>query len=175
MRTKKFLLPIFITLALFTLLFFGGNQMKEKSLASLGNVITARVTINPLEVNISAPLETEIGKVFKVDATLINKGEEKIENSQGEIFLADGLVLIQKDAVRKMGIITGKKEKKASWSVKGEKIGNYVIMVLGSGELGGYGISAGSSANVEVKESWRGVRANWFQNLLDFFRERLRF
>ena len=172
--TKKILILAFITLIFVISLFFGQNYLKNQS-ASLWDIITAWVTINPLEVNVSAPFEVEINKVFKVEAKLINKGEEKIENAKGEIFLPEGLVLIQKDPVKKTGIIPPKKDKKISWSVKGEKTGSYIITVSGSGELRGQAISAEASTRVEVRKSLRGAQPRWFQNLLDFFQKQFRF
>jgi len=161
----------FLAVFILTAVFFSNSAQ-----ASLWNTIRAWVTINPLEVGVFAPAETEVDKVFKVEARVINKGEEKIENARGEILLSSGLVLVRKDPVQEIGIIPGKKEKKVSWSVKGEKIGSYVITVSGSGELRGDRISAEGSTKVEVKESVRKTRhQGWFQNLFDFFQERFRF
>ena len=141
--------------------------------ASLLDTIRALVTINPLFVNVSAPTEVEINKVFKIEAKIINKGGEKIENAEAEILLPPGLVLIHKDPVKEIEVIPGKREKKIFWSVQGKTIGNYVILVTASGELKGQIISAEGNTLVEVKESVRktGLR-DWLQNLLGFFQER---
>ena len=98
--------------------------------ASFLDIIRALVTINPLEVSIGTPAEAEIGKVFKVEARARNKGEEKIENAKAEIFLPPELVLIQKDPVKEIGVISGKREKKISWPVRGEIAGDYIVSVL---------------------------------------------
>ena len=144
--------------------------------ASIWDVIKAWVTINPLEINVSAPAEVEIGKVFKVEARVINKGEEKVENARGEIFLPAGLILLKEDSVQEIGIIPGKKEKKISWQVRGEEIGSYVISVSASGELKGYIVSGEGSTLVKVGEPLpRGRGWGWLQNLFDLFRERFRF
>ena len=162
---KKFLplsLAVFILIAIFS----------STAQASFWDIIKAWVTINPLEVDVFAPSEVEIDKVFKVEAKVINKGEEKIENAKGEIFLSSGLTSLKKDPVKQIGVIPGKKEKKISWSVRGEEIGNYIIAVSVSGELKGGLVSAEDSTKVEVKESLRKTRPiNWFQNLLNFFRK----
>ena len=167
---KKILLPIFIIFALFTFLFLGMNYI-GKNLASLSGPITALVTINPLEVDVSAPAEVETNRVFKVEAQVINKGEAKIQNAKGEIFLPPELVLLQKDPVKKIGIISGKKEKKISWGVKGEEIGTYIISVSASGELRGDIVKVEGNTIVKVTEKTplgQGRPFNLFQRLFDF-------
>ncbi|MCK4592115.1 hypothetical protein KAT63_01585 [Candidatus Parcubacteria bacterium] len=133
--------------------------------------------MNPLEVDVSAPAEVEINKVFKVTAKVTNKGEEKIENAKGEIFfsneivLSDELILLKKNSVQKIGAIRGKKSKKVSWMVRGTKIGNYVITVTAVGELEGNLINVENSVIVEVKKSLEKPRPRkWYQNLFDLFR-----
>jgi len=170
---KKILLFILIALVLFVFLFFGTNYFK-KQLASLSSIITAWVTINPLEVKVSAPAEVEIDKVFKVEARLINKGEEKIENAKAEISLTSGLDLIKKDSIQEIGVIPGKKEKKVSWSVKGIELGNHSILVKASGELRGEPITAEDTIMIKVVEFLpRGK--GWLKNLFDLFQEWFRF
>ena len=169
-KTTISLLAVFIL----TAIFFSGFAQ-----ASFWNMIRAWVTINPLEVGVSAPEEVEINKVFKVKAKLINKGEEKIKNARGEIFLPSGLVLLKKDTVQKTGVIPGKKEKKISWTVKGEEIGNFGISVKVFGELRGKELSKESSTiMVEIKEkAVPGKRAYFdlFQRFFSLFREWFRF
>lgn len=163
---KKFL-PLSLTVFILIAIFFAGFAQ-----ASFWDIIKAWVTINPLEVNLSAPAEVEVDKVFKVEAKVINKGKEKIEKAKGEIFPHEGLLLLKKDSVKQIRVIPGKKEKKISWSVRGEKIGNYIITVSASGELKGGMVFAEDSIKVEVKESSKKPRPiNWLQNLLDFFRK----
>ena len=171
-RFKKislFFLAIFILIAGFC----SGIIIDKKDYqaqASLWDAIRAWVTINPLEVDVSAPTEAEIGKVFKVTAEATNKGEEKIENVKGEIFLSEGLVLLNKNPVQKTGVIQSKKSKKISWIVRGIGTGNYVIATLVTGELKGNLISAESSTMIEIKESVAKPRPRkWYQNIFDFF------
>lgn len=177
-RAVKKILLLLLAVFILTPFFFLGTDYFEKQLAFFSSIITAWVTINPLEAEVSAPAEVEINKVFEVEARAINKGEEKIENAKGEIFLPSGLVLIQKDPVKEIGVIPGKREKKISWSVKGEKVKmeNYIISVKVSGELKGQIISAEDSTLIEVKESVKktGPRSR-FQNFFDFFQERFGF
>ena len=120
--------------------------------ASFLDIIRAFVTINPLEVKVSAPGKVEIGKVFKIEARIINKGEKRIENVQGEIFLPERLVLLGSGPVRGVGVVASGKEKKISWSVRGEKIDNYVILVQVSGTLEGSSLSDEGSVVVEIIE-----------------------
>jgi len=165
-KISLFLSTVFVL----TAIFFSFAQ------ASFLDMIRAWVTINPLEVNVSAPGEVEIDKAFQVEAKVINKGEEKIENVKGEIILPEGLALLKKDPAKELGVIPGKREKKISWQVQGKKIGNYVILVLVSGELKGDIVSAQGSTLVKIGEPLpRGRGRGWFQNLFDFLRERLNF
>jgi len=169
-----FLLAVFIGSAIF---FFGIMGKKETYWvqASLWDTIRAWITINPLEVNVSAPKEVEVDKVFKVEAELINKGEKKIEDAKGEIFFPSGLVLLKKDPVQKIGVIMGKKEKKIFWSLREEEPGYYFISVKASGEIEGKELSKESNTiTVEIKEKVAPreiVHFNFFQNLFDFFQK----
>lgn len=163
---KKILFSISAISVLSFFIFLGINYNRS-NLAFLSGIITAWVTINPLEVNVSAPAEVEIGKVFKVEVKVINKGEEKIEDARAEIFLPPELILLKKDSVQEIGVIPGKKEKKISWSVRGEKVGNYFISVKASGELRGELISAESSTiKVSVVEK---ISPGRFDFLREFF------
>lgn len=171
---KKYLLPILIISVLSFFIFLGANYIGS-NLASLSSIITAWVTINPLEVKVSAPAEVEIDKVFKVTAKITNKGEEKIEDVEGKIFLPEELALLKKDTVQEIGVIPGKKEKKIHWSVKGEEIGIFGISVKVFGELQGKEISKESDTiMVEIIEKaapGKKTRLNLFQRFFNLFQE----
>ena len=143
--------------------------------ASLLDVIKALVTINPMEVAVSAPAEVEIGKTFKVEAKVQNKGSGEISNAKAKIFLpTDGLVLNKKDAEKELGVIQGFREKKVVWSVKGEIVGSYIIYVSASGELDGQVIGAeGNAVVVEMlkKTIPSGNNSELFSKILNIFRE----
>ena len=119
--------------------------------ASLFDFIRAFVTINPLAVEVTAPPEAEINRIFKVEANVINKGEVKIENVTGQIFLPAELVLSGKE-IKNIGIVRPGREKKVSWSVKGESIGEgYIIAVSISGTVLGDAVTAeGDSKLVKI-------------------------
>ncbi len=168
-KTPLFFLAIFILIAGFC----GGVTGKKdnRAQASLLDAIRAWVIINPLKVDVSAPTEAEINKVFEITAEAANKGEERIENAKGEIFLPEGIVLLKKNPVQKIGAIPGKKSKKISWTARGTATGSYVIAVSATGELKGNLISAEDSVEVEIKESIEKPRPRkWYQNIFDFFR-----
>lgn len=177
-KMKSAIFLICFISALFFLIFWGTYYTKMNLASLFSGIITAWVTINPLEVKVSAPSEVEIDKVFKVEAEIINKGEDKIENAKGEIFFPLEpselvLVLLKKEPVQKIGVIPGKKEKTISWSVKGEEIGNYFILVKVSGELQGKELSKESNTiTVEIIEKavpGRKARFNLFQKFFEFF------
>ena len=162
-----FLLTVFVLTALF---------FSDVVQASLWDVIRAWVTINPLVVDVSAPTEVEIDKVFQVTAKVENKGGEKIEEVEAEIFLLEELET-KKDKEQEIGTLPPYKEKTIFWPVKGEKVGNYVILVKVSGELKEKEVFAEGSTVVEIIEKslpGRG-RFDFFQEFFNFLRERFRF
>ncbi len=171
---KKVLLSFLIFFIFIIFVSFGANRL-DKQLASFSGIITALVRINPLEVKASAPLEVEINKAFKVGAKLINKGEEKIKNAKGEVFLPSGLVLVKKNSTQKAGVIPGKKEKKVSWTVRGEQAGSYIVVISGSGNLNGDEVFAQDSIKVNIEESLGGPGpTTWFQDFINLFRKWIR-
>lgn len=160
-----------VAIGLLGFLFFGIEHV-EKQLASFADIIRARVTINPLKVEVSAPEQGEQGRFFKVTAVATNRGTERIENVEAEIFLPEALAT-RKDTVQKVGSVRGKRTKTVSWQVRGEAIGVYIISVKVSGFLGQDIVEAADSAVVEIVEELpRGGRNNFgvFQNFLNFFR-----
>ena len=142
--------------------------------ASFFDIIRALVTINPLKLDVTAPAEAQINRVFKVEAVATNKGKDTILNAEAEIFLPEGLALLKNEPTQKMGVIRGKKDKKVSWSVRGEGIENvvnYIISVEVSGELRGEPLSADGTAKITLKEKSLppGRPFNIFQGFFDFF------
>lgn len=171
---KKVLLSFLILFIFIIFVSFGANQL-EKQLASFSGIITALVRINPLEVRASDSLKVEINKVFKVGAKLVNKGEEKIRDAEGEVFLPSGLVLVKKDLTQGVGVIPGKKEKKVSWSIRGELAGSYIVIISGSGNIKGDEVFAQDSIEVNIEESLGGPRSTtWFQDFINLFRKWIR-
>jgi len=140
-----------IFIALFTALYFFGVAMPGSSHvteASFFDFIRAFVTINPLAIDVSVPTEVEIAKNFKVDVVVINKGDVKIENTKGEIFLPAELSLLGKDTPKNIGAVRGGRQKKFSWSVKGESPGNYIVIVSVSGTVSGDPVNVEESTSV---------------------------
>jgi len=176
-KISIFLLVFFF----FTVLSFSGLRDKKEDYiaqASLFDIIRALVTINPLEVVVSAPPLVEINKMFKVEARVINKGEERIKRTSAEIFLPQGLVLTKKNTVQNAGAISGLREKRIQWSVKAEQTGNYFISVSSSAELKGDTITAqGNTVMVVAQEgavSASSVQSvDFFQRLLNTFQRLL--
>lgn len=178
LKTK---LSIFLVAALFFAVAFVWAPVLQREAsvahASFLDIIRALVAINPLEISIGIPVQAEIGKVFKVEARVINKGGEKIENAKAQIFLPDGLILQKENSIQYIGVIPGKREKKIFWSVRGEIAGNYIISVLASGELKGGMVSADASTKITLKEKFSpaGPFPAVFQILVDMFRRGFNF
>jgi len=172
---KKIFLFFLVVFILTAVAFSGITQKKEDYVAhaSIWNTIKAWVTINPLDVDVSAPAEVEVNKVFKVNANIINKGKEKIKNVKGTIHLPAGLTLLNKNPVQNAGMLQGNKEKKISWRVKGTEKGNYIIAVSASGELKEELISVEDSTTIEVTENILGAeqKAGFLKRFLGFFRK----
>ena len=160
---------IFTFLVFFTALVFFSLTI-QTSHASFLDIIRAFVTINPLAIEVSAPTEVELNKVFKVEVKAINKGEVKIEKLKGEIFLPPGLSLSGKNEIKNIGTIPSGREKKISWQVKGESIKDYVIAVSISGIVGGDAVSADGSKLVMVvkKTPPPGRLGSAFQSIFTF-------
>lgn len=169
--------PFFSILAvsIFTAIFFSSIVQ-----ASFLDTIRALVAINPLDIDVSAPTEVELGKVFRIEAEAINRGKDKIGNATAEIFLPgeppEGLVLVRnKDPSRKIGVITGKKGKKFFWSAEGGLAGNYIVSIVVSGEARGQSISVQDSTLITVTEQAPATNppfgVNVFQIFFDFFQK----
>lgn len=121
--------------------------------ASFLDVIRALVAINPLEVEVSAPSLVETNRVFRVEALVTNKGEERISQTTAEIFLPEGVVLARRNATQNAGAISGGRTKTIRWSVKAEQAGNYGISVSVSGQVRGSSVSAdGNTVIVTVQD-----------------------
>ncbi len=164
----------FLVISVLSIFLFWGINYSISPLASLPSVITAWVTINPLEVNLSAPPETEVNEVFWLRAKIINKGKEKIKNGKAEIHLPQGLILIKKDSAQKIGVIPGKKAKNVSWRVRGAEAGIYIVIVRATGELKGEMTSAEDSIKIEVvaaKPQIEEGRQGFFKSFLSFFQK----
>lgn len=172
-RLRKTFL-FFLAISILVAGFCGGMTIDKKDYqaqASLLDAIRAWVTINPLEVDVSAPAKVGINSVFKVTAKVTNKGEEKIKNVRGEIFLNEKLVLLKKNPIQKMGVIQGNKSKKISWTVRGIEEGDCVITTSITGELKENLISAEDSVLVKIKNYTENYRLRrWYQNIFNFFR-----
>lgn len=115
--------------------FFSGTGSAPIAQASFLDMIRALVTINPLQVEITTPGEALVNEVFKLEATVINKGEERLSNAQAEIFLPPGLTLQAKKQIKKLGVIPPHKEKTVRWLIKGEQSGNYIVLVSARSEI----------------------------------------
>ena len=155
MKNPKIKISALLFTVLFsTTIFFSWTAVQGRmhvAHASFLDIIRALVTINPLEVDVSAPAEVEIGKVFKVEASLINKGEDVINKAEAQIFVPEGLTLL-KDSTQNRGVIRGEREKTASWQIRGEVLGSYIISVKATGILGETAINAEDSALVKIIE-----------------------
>jgi len=138
-------------IGLIIFLVFGGANLAFLSQANFG-VLTATVTINPLELEIEAPQRVELNKVFEVKAHIKNKGDALIKNGGAQVFTGEGLEVLGQ-AGKKIGVIPGGKEKKTTWRLKGIKEGNHIINVSFAGELNNELVRIEDSAKIEVYSS----------------------
>jgi len=143
-KISVFILAVFLP----TVVLFSSTQ------ASFLDIIRALVTINPLEVVVSAPPLVETNKLFRVEARVINKGEERIGRVTAEIFLPKGLVVTKKNTVQNVGTISGRREKRIQWLVQAEQTGMYLILVSAAAELKGDSITTeGNTVIVTAQEN----------------------
>jgi len=166
-NTKRILLTLSLVFILLFFIFFGLDYSVNQ-IASIFSIVITRVTINPLEVNVSAPVEAEISKAFRVEARVINKGEKEIRNAKAEIFLSEGLSL-KRSSVQNFGIIRGKKEKKVFWQIRGDITGNYFITVKATGRLGVEDINSEDSTMVKIIGETSPSRNNFLEFFQRFF------
>ena len=171
---KKLSFPLFVVFLVIALFFSSVSHagLMNTAEASFFDSIIALVTINPLRVRISTPAEVVVGRNFKAEVTVENRGKARINNAIVEVFISKGLVLVRKNSSREIGIISGNKEKKVFWQVKGIETGNFGISVRASGVVKGDAVSAeGNTAVVTVKEKSPppGKFTNIFQSFFSFF------
>ena len=180
-RLKKILFTLLMACLIAVSFCAGAINNAPIAQASLLDIIQALVAINPLELTMTAPPEAVINEAVKIEVVIKNKGEEKIDNIQAEIFLPEGLVLITKKQIYKIGAIPPLKEKKTRWLVKGEKSGEYIILVSVKGKLGEHEISSEESTVVAILNKADTARLNspqsfhnLWQGLLNFFKNWLK-
>ena len=171
---KKIPAPLFVVFLVAALFFSGMSQKGTVRVAdaSFLDTIVAFVAINPLRVRISTPSEAEVGRNFKAEAIVKNRGEARISNVEVEIFISEGLVLVSKSASKEAGTISGNRQKKIFWQVKGIETGNFGISARASGVVRGDAVSAeGNTAFVTIKEKSPplGKSTNIFQSFFSFF------
>ncbi len=176
---KKFILITTVVLITGSF-FFGVISSSSTARASFLDIIQALVTINPLKVEIIAPKEALLDQTFKIEATVFNSGEEKVSNTQAEIFLPDGLTLVTKKQINKLGVIPPNKDKETKWLVKGEKAGNFFVLISAQGEIKEQVITAEATALITIVDIINPAKTkgpsfvqrvnNWWREVLNFFR-----
>lgn len=171
---KKIAFIFFVAFLVVTISFF--PQLRGGTVgvagASFWDTIIGFVTINPLRVSISVPAEADLGRNFKAEVTVENRGDERISNVMVEIFISKGLVLVNKNAIKEIGIIQGNKTKNISWQVRGTEAGNFSISVSAFAVVRGDVVSAqGNTALVTITEGTAPPRPtpNVFQSFIGFF------
>ena len=160
--------------------FFGVINSAGVAQASFLDIIQALVTINPLKVEIIAPKEELLNQAFKIEVTVINSGEGKVGNTQAEIFLPDGLSLVTKKQINKLGAIPPNKDKETKWLVKGGQSGNFIILVSAQGEIKEQVVTAEATALITILDIINPAKTkgpnfvqrvnNWWLEVLNFFR-----
>lgn len=145
---------------------FLGINYSGIQMASLSSVVTAWVTINPLEIELIALKKAKVDRVFIIKAKIENKGKEQIDQAEAQIFLPEELKLIRGDEKQEIGLLSPETKKFIFWSAKGEKPGNYIISVKVIGKLTGNLLSAEDSTMIEIKEK---KKPGWWQRFFSFF------
>jgi len=145
-------LVVFFVLAISFFPQFRGEAV-DVAEASFWDTIVGLVAINPLHVSVSVPEEAELGRNFKAQVIVENRGDDRISKVRIEIFTSKGLVLVNKNAVKEGGTVQGNGTKNISWQVKGAEAGNFSISVNASAVVRGDVVSAqGNTALVTIIE-----------------------
>ena len=170
-KTAPLLLAAFFVLAIS---FFPQFQRGTTGVAeaSLWDTIIGIVAINPLHVSISVPAEAELGRNFKAQIIVENRGDERISEAGVQIFISKGLVLVNKNAVKKVGTIRGSSTKNIFWQVKGTEAGNFSISVSASAVVRGDVVTAQGNTALGViieKSPPPRPKLSLFQRFLGFF------
>ena len=132
-RSKKIIKTILVlplVLGLFFSWFFSGQSQVLAQTASL----TATVSINPLGLELSAPSSVSQGDSFKLKAKIGNLGQSKLQKVEATIFINSGLIVRGKEE-KKAGTIKGESQKTATWQIKAQEAGHYLIIVDVSGKV----------------------------------------
>ena len=170
-KTASLLLAAFFVLAIS---FFPQFQRGTIGIAeaSFWDTIIGLVAINPLHVSISVPAEAELGRNFKAQIIVENRGDERISEVGVEILTSKGLVLVNKSAVKEVGTVRGNGTKNISWQVKGTEAGNFSITVSASAVVRGDVVTAqGNTALIAIieKSPPPRLKPNLLQRFLGFF------
>jgi len=172
---KKIAFFLFMAFLVVSISFFPQLQAGTMSIAeaSFWDTIIGFVAINPLRVSLSVPAEADLGRNFKAQVIVENRGDERISNVMVEIFISKGLVLVNKNAIKKIGMVRGNRTKNISWQVKGTEAGNFSISVSASAVVRGDVVSTqGNTALITITDGPAPPipTLNVFQSFLSFFR-----
>ena len=170
-KIASFLVAAFFVLAIS---FFPQFQRGTTGVAeaSLWDTIIGIVAINPLHVSISVPAEAELGRNFKAQVIVENRGDERISEVGVQIFISKGLVLVNKNAIKEVRTVRGNGTKNISWQVKGTEAGKFSISVSASAVVRGDVVTAqGNTALIAIIEKSPAPRLkpNLLQKFLGFF------
>ena len=131
-RGKRFALILAGIALLLTLLPTGPAVASTREIE-----ITATVTLSPLEVLASAPSRVLVGKVFRVDAIIRNRGDLKIKKAVASIYLPINVEIVGGHPKEDLGNIPAQKYTTVTWRLRALKEGNYVILISARGDYGG--------------------------------------
>lgn len=151
MKKSKRIIKTTLVLSLVLGLLF--PSLSSLVFASQTGIVVATVSINPLEVEVTAPSTVLVGESFKVTGVVKNLGLTRIRRSRAVLSLNPGLSLRGKEE-KSLGIIGGESEKTAHWQLKAESPGTYILLVSASGveEESGDLVEASGTTIVKVAE-----------------------
>lgn len=147
---------------------FGKEFLSNQAWGSTGT-ITATVTVNPLLVKAKAVQKTAfVEKDFQVRAEIKNLGESILNDVTASIDLPPDLILLS-DQDQYLGEIKGGRKKVASWEVRGQAAGEYIMIISVSAfnASSGESITHEASAMVAIKDKPGTGRTSFF---VSFFR-----
>ena len=149
LRRASWVKRLFVVLG--TVVLFLTPLLPAPSLASTHHaVVTATVSLSPLELTTWVPSGIRVGSIFPVMAIVGNLGDSSINSALVAIHLPKDVQLVGSKTEVRLGTIRAHRYAAATWLVRALKKGNYVILVSASGTYAGAAVTGQDSILVHV-------------------------
>ena len=162
-RSKKIIKAVLVLPLVLGLLFFCFSSGQGPVLAQTASLV-ATVRINPLEIEVTAPLNVVVGEWFTVSVSVFNRGSETIWKAIATLEAPTGIVVRGKN--KKLGNLEPGEIKTVFWQAKANKAGNFIILAKVTGNLVGEQISASDTTTISASSTSRFSLISLFRRLI---------